>query len=361
MGTLRSRLGLLAFLALAGAVSAQPATPAPPQQLARYTVTELAPLGGSLSIVQDLNGSGVAVGWATDASGVNHATRWQDGQALNLGKLPGDVSSSSDAINEAGDIVVTSRSPNNIQSACVWSQGVLTPLGALGGQQSGVHDIQGARVVGWAMVDTGTTRFHGYTGAGGPLANHGTFPGGLWGSALAINDAGVSVGYVDTNGMLTSASRYTPEEGQVLLPGFTELGSDTVSATDLNESGTIIGYAWTGRHYFDANLNIERWARQAVYWQDGILHRLGTIGGENSSALGINEAGVIVGWSEDDRGDLKAVLWQGGRRIVLEDRLVRGGAPALFNAFAINDQGQIAANGINASGQRRGFILTPVD
>jgi probable HAF family extracellular repeat protein len=48
-------------------------------------------------------------------------------------------------------------------------------------------------------------------------------------------------------------------------------------------------------------------------WDRGVLKDLGTMGGRNSLAQGINAKGDIVGWSEITSGELHAVLWRQGR------------------------------------------------
>jgi probable HAF family extracellular repeat protein len=67
---------------------------------------------------------------------------------------------------------------------------------------------------------------------------------------------------------------------------------------------------------------------------------LGTLGGANSSAADINNAGSIVGWAEDSSGLRRACLWR------------YGGANNL-GIFQRNDPSE--ALGINAHDQVVGF------
>jgi len=75
----------------------------------------------------------------------------------------------------------------------------------------------------------------------------------------------------------------------------------------------------------------------AVLWSNGTINDLGTLGGTLSLAVGVNDAGQVVGGSLDANGDNRAFLWQSG---VMQDLGTLGGA----NAFAayVNNNGQIA-------------------
>jgi probable HAF family extracellular repeat protein len=65
------------------------------------------------------------------------------------------------------------------------------------------------------------------------------------------------------------------------------------------------------------------------------MQDLGTLGGRSSWAQGINEDGVIVGWSETAAGNEHAVMWKNGRIIDLGR--------------------QARAHAINADGVKAGF------
>jgi probable HAF family extracellular repeat protein len=64
---------------------------------------------------------------------------------------------------------------------------------------------------------------------------------------------------------------------------------------------------------------------------------LGTLGGESSCALAINERGQVVGWAETVSGQRHAVLWDHGE--VLDLGLLPGAARS--EAWDINDEGLI--------------------
>lgn len=82
-------------------------------------VTVLSHLGGLTSRGKDIANSGDAtVGEAADSQGYLHAVLWEGTDLVNLGALPGDATSSANAINESHDIV--GRSGN---TAVLWQHG----------------------------------------------------------------------------------------------------------------------------------------------------------------------------------------------------------------------------------------------
>jgi probable HAF family extracellular repeat protein len=74
---------------------------------------------------------------------------------------------------------------------------------------------------------------------------------------------------------------------------------------DVNDQGQVAG--------------IWRWwfLQRAAVWEDGRLEVLGTLGGWNSWAYGINEAGQVMGLSETASGARHAFLWDDGEMIDL--------------------------------------------
>lgn len=103
--------------------------------------------------------------------------------------------------------------------------------------------------------------------------------------------------------------------------GVTLHGSE---ARAVNDGGQVVGWAETSTG-----------AIHAMLWTETATRDLGTLGGENSCALGINNVGQVVGWAETASGDRHAVRWDGGEPTDL------GAFPGESSvAYAINDAGQ---------------------
>jgi probable HAF family extracellular repeat protein len=138
-------------------------------------------------------------------------------------------------------------------------------------------------------------------------------------TVVAINDKGQVAG--------TKSSRaFLWEDGVVSDIG--DLGSGYSIALGINEAGQVMGISWT-----DASL-----PQHAFIWQRGsTMVDLGTLGGSYSNPVAINESGQIVGESGTSRGEPHAFLWQAG---VMRDLGTLGGS--LSMAMAINDAGRVA-------------------
>jgi probable HAF family extracellular repeat protein len=127
------------------------------------------------------------------------------------------------------------------------------------------------------------------------------------------------------------------EERCLLSHQITDLGAFPAlrpsQANAINNEGQAAGYAFSG----GSN-------RRAVLWQDGGITGLGTLGGSESNAFGINDQGQVVGYSflPDDTTN-HAFLWQGG---AMTDLGTLGGDFSL-------------ARGINAQGQVVGYSFIP--
>lgn len=122
----------------------------------------------------------------------------------------------------------------------------------------------------------------------------------------------------------------------------------------LNNLGTVAGYADTSTpdFYGPPNCwNLDCFMSEAFRWQDGAIHKLGALPGQNSSAVAaINGQGWIVGYSQDGLIDplngapaYVPILWKNGKMINLGNL---GGYESL--AGDINNRGQIIGFSTNA-------------
>jgi probable HAF family extracellular repeat protein len=125
----------------------------------------------------------------------------------------------------------------------------------------------------------------------------------------------------------------------------------TSHASGINNSGVVVGFS---DRYYSGGTHAFLWGLPG----DGNMHDLGTLGGTNSKAFGINARGDIVGGSDSAFGYYSAFLYKDGAMTDLNNHI---GATGwwLQEADAVNDLGQIVGYGINPAGQTHAFLLTP--
>lgn len=92
-------------------------------------------------------------------------------------------------------------------------------------------------------------------------------------------------------------------------------------------------------------------ASGAVFGLEYEIIDLGTLGGSESTAYGINEYGQIVGGAETASSQTRAFIWEDG---VMSDLGTLGGN--MSEAFGLNDNGQIVGRSVNASGRTHAFL-----
>ena len=83
------------------------------------------------------------------------------------------------------------------------------------------------------------------------------------------------------------------------------------------------------------------------------LFDLGTLGGDSSAALGINDLGQVVGWARDSSGKTHAFLWQNGSMESLG--FLPGGSNSA--ATAINNKGEITGYSTLSNGYFHAFLF----
>ena len=92
----------------------------------------------------------------------------------------------------------------------------------------------------------------------------------------------------------------------------------------------------------------------------GPLVDLGTLGGTNSEAHGINAASVVVGNAEDASFVLHAFLNVDNTMYDLNNLIPAGSGYELRDATAIDDKGQIVVNAYDTvTNQNRALLLNP--
>ncbi len=165
-------------------------------------------------------------------------------------------------------------------------------LGTLGGISSAATGInESGQISGTFYLSSGVS--HAFTtGAdGASMRDLGTL-GGTLSLGSAINNSGQVVGasyitgdVIGISGGPTYHAFLTGNDGI----GMVDLGGPLSYAMDLNNDGKVVGQATFGTNY----------VHSFITGSNGVgMTDMGTLGGNKSSALGINDSGQVVGWSE---------------------------------------------------------------
>lgn len=279
-------------------------------------------------------------------------------------------------------------------------------LGTFGGPSAEAFDVNDAgQVTGWAETEDSipfNETKHAFRWQGGTMIDVGT-TGGDSSRGWALNAQGVVAG-------ASQICWYDPKEpGGPCFPIGNEYafvwegttprdlgglsGSSDSSVLGINASAQMAGQSITGS------------ARHAVVWQGGQTIDLGTLGGLNSWAFDVNDAGIVAGFSDTpdnlahhpftyeietgqmtDLGlppgfssaealainsaghivglafsccEVAAFVYDGSAMHDLNGLIPPGSAWTLIEASDINDAGWIVGHGLH-NGAERGFLLRPM-
>jgi uncharacterized membrane protein len=218
--------------------------------------------------------------------------------------------------------------------------------------------------------------------------------GSTAGSAVAINQAGIIAGWVETDDGRRAA--FWGEDGPIVIkhPLFDGAGSIESESIAINDEGLIAGtvswledgqprtlaFVWDGvnAQYLDPLLVVNGFAasinnsgvvagavvdeagvRSPVLWWRGQIVMLGKLDDRpHAVATDINNAGFAVGFGEREDGLTRAMIWIGGAPVDLNSITPDESGWQLQMAVGINDDGVIAGWG-DLDGERRAFLLVP--
>jgi len=374
---------LLAALAIA--------QPAP-----RYNVRDLGPVGGAAGQPEMITNNGLVIGVAGFPDGTEHAVLWYDVWRGDFGPPAfGGQNSIAFGINEHGQAVgqaETSTADPNSEDFCgskalalpakgttclpfLWQTGVMTPLPTLGGNNGSANRINnGGQIAG--MAENATTdptcpatgaqklEFEPVVWVNGQIQQLPTVAGDPDGAAFAINDSGQVVGASGECAAFNQIALVNLAPLHALLwraGGVTDLGSlggtghgDGIEAVNLNNKGQVIGNSDLAG---DTNFH-------GFLWTEGTgMQDLGTLPGDaNSAAIGINDAGDVVGVSLDAKFNPRAFFWRNGVMTDLNTLAPADSPLFLITGCSINSQGQIIGIAIEKStGAAHGYLATPVN
>lgn len=308
-------------------------------------------------VATGLNNAGQVIGSYITAAGDTHGfITGASGAAIrDLGVLSGFSDSYALGINGSGQVVGYASTPEGSQPARAFITGPdgvgMTDLGTTPGAVfSQAFGVNHAGQVAGASGDPEAWAFTAFTSdANGASLRNVVTPGGTAASSVggAINGAGQVAGFYSFGELHRAFA--TQANGAGARDLGTLPGDDTSEAHGINDAGVVVGWSalstGTPGHAF-------------ITGPDGLgLRDLGTLGGAGSFAYGLNNAGQVVGYAELGDGTVHAFV-TGADGVGMSDlnTLVTLSDGAVFTeAYGINDLGQLVANASNG----RAYLLTP--
>lgn len=343
---------------LAGARHAFSLAPVGAPRTPVYALTPLWPLPGAdptlvVGEATGVNSAGQACGYVRDAAGTVFRAFRYDGTALTTVPVPGGFTDDyALAINEAGHVAGVLRASDGAFQAFEWngaaSSVLPNPSGDAVSEARGIGDND--RVAGVSYDSAGNV--HAVAWAGGAATSlHSAFGATTQSEANGVSRLGPIAGDADDSNERFGALRYDGS-GASPLTGITGYDDGTF-ARAANARGDAVGEStsYTGS--------------RAVFWPAGSpipQSIVAPAGWAYVSPSSVNNLGGVVGTLGDNAySTLHAFLYDGVSLHDLNDLLdpASGNGWTLSSALGINDSGVIVGWGL-VGGARRGFLLTPV-
>lgn len=372
----------LAALAVPAWLTAQEQKSESPQQ---YVVTDLGTLGGTFSVGLGINNKRLVNGNSTLPGDTQvHAFLWRNGAITDLGTLGGPNSNSNSPLNDRGEVTGFSdtATPDPLgEDFCafgtsliclpfLWRDGVMTPLPTLGGNNGQAFEINNRgqaagnaenSTIDATCVPPQVPQFRPVIFEKGEAQELPILAGDADGFAVAINDRGLVVGSSgncatpDAHAVLWQP--HDEEEAQNESDRFivTNLGSLGGTASndpqDINNAGEVVGSSSLS----DGTVHAFLWT------PDMGMQDLGTLPGDTTSfGSGINSKGQVVGSSLDATGNTRAFVRRNGVLTDLNTVIPAGSSLFLFDAFGINDRGDIVGDALDLNtGETHAYLASP--
>jgi len=264
---------------------------------------------------------------------------------VDLGVLAGVPAppgrSSANGVTATGEVTGTSSAPGRATGlAYLYRNGQMVSLGSIytsyGAGSFGADVNDAGAVVGYTHVNA-TDPPHAFVYRNGVMTDLGTGSGAGSGSfATGISNTGHVVGLRYAT-QLGNHRATLWRNGQILnLPGLSQRDSE---ANAVNDSGQVVGLAWPASG-----------AARAVMWTNRVLRDLGTLGGNNESAVAhdIANSGTVVGQAPTAGLQVHAFLWRNG---VMRDLGSLPGGDGRSYAYGVNNLDQAVGLATVAGGQ----------
>lgn len=350
------------------------------------------------SLVADMTPNGLLSGFVTNGLldpltdfPQTRAVIWDRNGANpnDLGTLGGNASQAS-ARNQRGDTVGVALNdiPENPDFALfmngflpaatqarpfLWQGNSLQDLGTLGGNDAFASAInESGLIFGLSYTDTipndttGVPTIHPFLWNNGKMRDLGSLGGSLaqpgnisyfWTGPI-LNGRGEAIG---TSTLVGDEFWHAFIWSSGRMRDLGTLGGNLSEPIAINEAGLVVGRA---------DFSPDSPYHHAVIWRNGAIRDLGVVEPcQNSTATAVNSAGdVVVGGlgactdNPDDQNYFSAFLWQKGKPMADLNSLVSPTSDMHIEfATAINDRGEIVVDAYSQTGDIHVMLLVPTD
>jgi len=238
--------------------------------------------------------------------------------------------------------------------AASWAAGTMKDIGTLGGNESHGYGVNDAGdVVGWSELTKGSSVEHAFLYSGGTMHDLGTL-GGEVSEAYAINNSGQAAGYSATDLAHPGYFHAFLYSGGT-MHDLGHLGGNQSKARGINNSGQVTGFSVT-----DPAGPFKGYAHAFVY-SGGTMHDIGTLNNSNYHSVSygnaINSSGQVAGWASPASNPdyMHAFLYSGG---VMTDLGTLGGSAGASEALGINDAGDVVGYTTTITGTTHAFLYS---
>jgi uncharacterized delta-60 repeat protein len=253
----------------------------------------------------------------------------------DLGALPGgNGQSTATGINNNGQVIGYSTVAGGANHPFIYSGGTLLDINPTGGDSQAWGVNDSGEVVGKA----GDAFLYG----NGPLHSIGRLPGGNTSFAYAINNEGQIAGdSLTSNPSITHAFRFNVNGA---IEDLGTLGGSQSNAFGINNLGDVVGLAYAADG-----------VSHAFLYTDGHMVDIGQVWGPAASmARDVNDSGQVVGYGYFlGLQPRHAFLYSNGKIIDLQ---TLGGISSA--AMSINERGQIVGDSNTSSGADHAFVYS---
>ena len=323
------------------------------------SISDIPSFGGLYSQPGGLNASGEVSGTAYTTGNAPHAFIYQPGIGMtDLGTA--GVNSMGAGLNDLGTVVGSSAATGSTQAMLdAIPYTTQTNLGTLGGSQSFANFINNSgQISGDSLMSGDSSQLAFFQGSSTSSMVPLTL-GGSSSTSTGIDGYGDVIGYstiTTGSGSLQHGFVYFEESGMITDVGTLNDYHGNSDVEGINSSGQVVGYSFVAlgqKHAYTATMVGSSW----------VMTDLGTLEGTagNSVADAINTQGWIVGTASTGiQGQpTDPFVWINGKMTDLNSLLpANSGFSTLMTAVGINDAGQIIGKGKTTNGTTEAYLMT---